>query len=164
MKEETARWGTRYRSRRCWWQCAKGPQWRTTRATLLLVDGNGNITRLAWLARRRLDCTRASAAKEKSKTRIVRPAARGNAGSGCCQRKQGQNPAKMAPSFAATDTSVRLLNSIPWLWSWPTRSTRFLTLRPSRSSFQTTSVLPSRNASRAFENSGHSAWLPHVFS
>jgi hypothetical protein len=31
----------------CWWQCAKGPQWRTTRTTLPLVDGSGNITRLA---------------------------------------------------------------------------------------------------------------------
>ena len=31
----------------CWWQGAKGPQWRTTRTTLPLVDGSGNITRLA---------------------------------------------------------------------------------------------------------------------
>ena len=32
---------------KCWWQCATGPQWRTTRTTLPLVDGSGNITRLA---------------------------------------------------------------------------------------------------------------------
>ena len=31
----------------CWWQCAKGPQWRTTRTTLPVVDVSGNITRLA---------------------------------------------------------------------------------------------------------------------
>jgi hypothetical protein len=38
--------------------------------------------------------------------RIGRPAARGNAGSGCCQRKKGHNPAKMAPFFAATDIEL----------------------------------------------------------
>jgi hypothetical protein len=40
----------------------------------------------------------------KVQKRIVRAAARGNTGSGCCQRTQGHNPAKMAPFFAATDS------------------------------------------------------------
>ena len=31
----------------CWWQCAKGPQGRTTGTTLPLVDGGGNITQAA---------------------------------------------------------------------------------------------------------------------
>jgi hypothetical protein len=48
----------------------------------------------------------------KVQKRIVRPAARGNAGSGCCQWKQGHNPAKMAPFFAATDICERCKNGI----------------------------------------------------
>lgn len=43
--------------------------------------------------------------------------------------------------------SVRLLNCTPCLCNEPTRSTRFLTLRPSRSNFQTTRVSPSRRIS-----------------
>ena len=39
--------------------------------------------------------------------RIVRPAARGNTGSGCCQRKHGHNPAKIVPSFALKQTPVQ---------------------------------------------------------
>jgi hypothetical protein len=38
-------------TQRRWWQCAKGPKWRTTKTTLPLVDGSRNITRLAgWRA------------------------------------------------------------------------------------------------------------------
>ena len=64
----------------CWWQRAKGPQLRTTRTTLPLVDGSGNITRLAgWRAG---DLTlRALPLEGKAQKRIVRPAALGNAGS-----------------------------------------------------------------------------------
>ena len=68
----------------CWRQRAKGPQqWRTTRTTLPLVDGSGNITRLAgWRAG---DFTlRALPLEGKAQKRIVRPAALGNAGSACC--------------------------------------------------------------------------------
>jgi hypothetical protein len=71
-----------------------------------LVDGSGNITRLAgWRAG---DLTlRELPLEGKVQKRIVRPAARGNAGSGCCQRKHRHNRAKMAPFFAATDRSRR---------------------------------------------------------
>jgi hypothetical protein len=86
--------------------CAKGPQWRTTRTTLPLDDGSGNIARLAG-QRRRLDRTRATL-QGKVQKQIVRAAARGNAGSGCCQQKQGHNPAKMATFFTATDISVQV--------------------------------------------------------
>jgi len=40
--------------------------------------------------------------------RIVRPAARGNAGSGCCQQKKGHDPAKMA-SFSLRTTQGRFV-------------------------------------------------------
>jgi hypothetical protein len=87
----------------CWWQWAKGPKWQTTRTTLPLVDGGGNITRLAvWRASELTLCE--LSLQGKVQKRIVRAAARGNAGSGCCQRKDRHNPAKMAPFFAATDS------------------------------------------------------------
>ena len=90
----------------CSWQRVKGPKWRTTRTTLQLVDGSGNITRLTgWrvgdLILRELPL------QGKVQKRIVGPAARENVGSGCCQRKHHHNPAKMAPFFAATDKIVR---------------------------------------------------------
>ena len=79
------------KTRRCWRQCAKGPRWRTTRTTLPLVDGSRNITRLAgWRAGDLTLCE--LLLQGKVQKRIGRAAARGNAGSGCCQRKHHHNP------------------------------------------------------------------------
>jgi hypothetical protein len=60
--------------------------------------------------------------------------------------------------------SVRLLNSIPCLCKSLTRSTRFLTLRPSRSSFQTTRVSPSRSIPSLSDSPERSARLPLILS
>jgi hypothetical protein len=45
--------------------------------------------------------------QRKVQKRIVRPAARGNAGSGRCQRKHRHNPAKIVPSFALKQIPVQ---------------------------------------------------------
>ena len=88
-----------------WWQCAKGPKWRTTRTTLPLIDGSGNIIRLAGWRADELTL-RELPPQGKAQMRIVTPAARGNAGKACCQRKHRHNPAKMAPFFTATYSKI----------------------------------------------------------
>ena len=55
--------------------------------------------------RSRMQCA-AGPDQGKGQKRIVRAAARGNAGSGCCQRKYRHDPAKIAPSFGLKQTPV----------------------------------------------------------